>query len=61
MSLIVQKYGGSSVANVERIKAVAKRIVARKKKGDRLVVVVSALGDTTDDLIELAGQIAKKS
>jgi aspartate kinase len=59
MSLIVQKYGGSSVANVERIKAVAKRIVARKKKGDRLVVVVSALGDTTDDLIELAGQIAK--
>lgn len=58
MSLIVQKYGGSSVANVERIKAVAKRIVARKKKGDHLVVVVSALGDTTDDLIELAGQIA---
>lgn len=59
MSLIVQKYGGSSVANVERIKAVAKRIVARKKKGDHLVVVVSALGDTTDDLIALAGQIAK--
>lgn len=57
MDLIVQKYGGSSVANVERIKAVAQRIVKRKKAGGRLVVVVSALGDTTDDLIRLAGEI----
>lgn len=57
MDLIVQKYGGSSVANVERIKRVAKRIVKVRKAGHSLVVVVSALGDTTDKLIELAGQI----
>jgi aspartate kinase len=55
--LIVQKYGGSSVANVERIQNVAKRAVGYKKKGNDLVVVVSALGDTTDELIELASQI----
>ncbi len=58
MRIIVQKFGGSSVANVERIKAVAQRVVAYRKKGWRLVVVVSALGDTTDDLVGLAGQIA---
>ncbi|TRZ93990.1 aspartate kinase [bacterium] len=55
--LIVQKYGGSSVANVERIQNVARRVVSYKKKGYNLVVVVSALGDTTDELIELASQI----
>jgi len=55
--LIVQKYGGSSVANVERIRNVAARVVSYKKKGYDLVVVVSALGDTTDELIELAAQI----
>jgi len=55
--LIVQKYGGSSVANVERIQNVAKRVVAYRKKGYDLVVVVSALGDTTDELIELADKI----
>ncbi|MDD2752305.1 MAG: aspartate kinase, partial [Candidatus Omnitrophica bacterium] len=55
--LIVQKFGGSSVANVERIQNVAKRIVSYKKKGFDLVVVVSALGDTTDELIELADKI----
>jgi aspartate kinase len=55
--LIVQKYGGSSVANVERIQNVAKRVVSYKKKGYDLVVVVSALGDTTDELIELANKI----
>lgn len=55
--LIVQKFGGSSVANVERIQAVARRVVSYKKKGCDLVVVVSALGDTTDELIELAGKI----
>ncbi|MBI3307273.1 MAG: aspartate kinase [Candidatus Omnitrophica bacterium] len=59
MSLIVQKYGGSSVANVERIQRVARRIVKTKKAGHDVVVVVSALGDTTDDLIELAHQITK--
>ena len=52
--LIVQKYGGSSVANPRRIQNVAKRIAAYKKKGYRIVVVVSALGDTTDELIKLA-------
>ncbi|MFH1397934.1 MAG: aspartate kinase [Candidatus Omnitrophota bacterium] len=56
--LIVQKFGGSSVANVERIQNVAKRVVGYKKEGHDLVVVVSALGDTTDELIELANQIS---
>jgi aspartate kinase len=55
--LIVQKFGGSSVANVERIQNVAKRVVSYRKKGYDLVVVVSALGDTTDDLIQLASKI----
>ncbi|MCU0651014.1 MAG: aspartate kinase [Candidatus Omnitrophica bacterium] len=55
--LIVQKFGGSSVANVEKIQNVARRVVSYKKKGYGLVVVVSALGDTTDELIELANQI----
>jgi aspartate kinase len=55
--LIVQKFGGSSVANVERIQHVAKRVAAYKKRGHDLVVVVSALGDTTDELIELANKI----
>jgi aspartate kinase len=55
--LIVQKFGGSSVANVERIQNVAKRVVSYRKRGCEMVVVVSALGDTTDELIELANQI----
>lgn len=55
--LIVQKFGGSSVANVERIQNVAKRVAAYRKKGYSMVVVVSALGDTTDELIELANKI----
>src|SRR5664279_6467461 len=57
VGLVVQKYGGSSVANAERIRRVAERIVATKRGGDDVVVVVSAMGDTTDDLIELAKQI----
>ncbi|OIO35575.1 MAG: aspartate kinase [Candidatus Omnitrophica bacterium CG1_02_44_16] len=57
MKILVQKFGGSSVANVERIKKVAKRVVSYRKKGWRLAVVVSALGDTTDELICLAGKI----
>ncbi|MBU3760175.1 MAG: aspartate kinase, partial [Candidatus Omnitrophica bacterium] len=59
MALIVQKYGGSSVGNVERIKNVARRIVRKKAEGHQLVVVVSAIGDTTDELIELASKITK--
>jgi aspartate kinase len=55
--LIVQKFGGSSVANVERIQNVAKRVASYRKGGYDLVVVVSALGDTTDELIALAGKI----
>jgi len=55
--LVVQKYGGSSVANVERIQRVAKRVAGYRKKGYELVVVVSALGDTTDELVELAAKI----
>jgi aspartate kinase len=57
MKIIVQKFGGSSVANVERIKAVAARVVSYKKKGWSVVVVVSAMGDTTDELVALASQI----
>ena len=57
MSLIVQKFGGSSVADAESIKRVAKRIVETKKAGHDVVVVVSAMGDTTDDLLELAEQV----
>ena len=60
MALIVQKYGGTSAGSAERIKAVAERIVARVKGGDRLVVVVSAMGQTTDELIALAGEITDK-
>ncbi|EHL17872.1 aspartate kinase [Peptoanaerobacter stomatis] len=58
MSLIVQKYGGSSVANADRIKNVANRIVNTKKQGNQVVVIVSAMGDSTDDLIELAKQVS---
>jgi len=55
--LVVQKYGGSSVANVQRIQKAAQRAVAYRKKGCRLVIVVSALGDTTDELVALADKI----
>lgn len=56
-NLIVQKYGGTSVASPEEIKNVASRIIATKNKGNNVVVVVSASGDTTDDLITLAKKI----
>jgi aspartate kinase len=55
--LIVQKFGGSSVANVERIQNVAKRVTSCRRRGCDMVVVVSALGDTTDELVELASKI----
>jgi len=57
--LIVQKYGGSSVANPERIQRVAQRVVETKRRGAEVVVVVSALGDTTDELLQLASQISQ--
>jgi aspartate kinase len=56
--LIVQKYGGSSVQDAERVKRVAERIVATKRAGNDVVVVVSAMGDTTDELLDLAQQIS---
>jgi aspartate kinase len=55
--LIVQKYGGSSVATPERIRAVAERVVSARRRGDQLVVVVSAMGDTTDELVSLAAEV----
>ena len=57
MSLIVQKFGGSSVADAESIKRVAKRIVETRKAGNDVVVAVSAMGDTTDELLDLANEV----
>ncbi|MGH3626783.1 MAG: aspartate kinase [Sciscionella sp.] len=57
MALVVQKYGGSSLESADRIKRVAERIVATKKDGNSVVVVCSAMGDTTDELLDLAGQV----
>ena len=60
MTLVVQKYGGSSVANADRILHVAKRIGASQDSGQQVVVVVSAMGDTTDELINLANQVTQQ-
>ena len=57
MALVVQKYGGSSVQSAERIKRVAERIVRTRKDGNDVVVVASAMGDTTDELTDLAIQV----
>jgi aspartate kinase len=59
MALIVQKYGGSSVADAAKIKNVARRIAATKDKGNEVVVVVSAMGDNTDNLLKLAYEMTK--
>src|ERR1700737_2704810 len=58
VALVVQKYGCSSVADAACVKRVAQRIVATRKAGDDVVVVVSAMGDTTDELIDLANQVS---
>ena len=58
MALVVQKYGGSSVQDADRIKKVAERIVRTHKEGNDVVVVVSAMGDTTDELLDLAEQVS---
>ncbi len=58
MALFVQKYGGTSVADAERIQNVARRVAARHRAGDKLVVVVSAMGKTTDQLLELVSQVS---
>ncbi len=60
MALIVQKYGGSSVADAEKIENVARRVAKAKDEGNQVVVVVSAMGDTTDDLIKLAYQVTQQ-
>ncbi len=58
MALVVQKYGGSSVQDAERVKRVAERIVATRRAGNDVVVVVSAMGDTTDELLDLAQAVS---
>ncbi len=58
MALIVQKYGGSSVGDAEKIKHVARRIIETQNAGNQVCVVVSAMGDTTDELLDLANQVA---
>jgi aspartate kinase len=58
MALVVQKYGGSSLADADKIKNVSERIARAKEDGNRVVAVVSAMGDTTDELIKLAGQVS---
>ena len=57
MALIVQKFGGSSLADAQKIHRAATKVVAAKNRGNQVVVVVSAMGDTTDDLIELANKV----
>lgn len=58
MAVVIQKYGGSSVADVARIRKVAEKVAARRRAGDQICVVVSAMGDTTDELLALAHQVA---
>jgi aspartate kinase len=58
MGLIVQKYGGTSVGNVERIRAVAERVVATQRAGNKVAVVVSAMSGETNKLVELAHEVA---
>ena len=60
MALVVQKYGGSSAADADKIKNIARRVLAAKEKGNQIVVVISAMGHTTDDLLSLAHQIASQ-
>lgn len=61
MTTIVQKYGGSSLASVEKIKSVAKRVISEKEKGNDVVVVVSAMGKTTDHLVNLSKEISQNT
>ena len=61
MGLVVHKYGGSSVSDAESVRRVAQRIVDTVKNGEDVAVVVSAMGDTTDDLIDLANEVSPES
>ncbi|MDD3428356.1 MAG: aspartate kinase, partial [Caldisericia bacterium] len=58
MKILVQKYGGSSLSNTNKIKLISKRVADRVKEGYKLVVVVSAMGNTTDQLINFSKQIS---
>ena len=58
MGILVHKYGGTSVGTTERIKHIAKRVILEKEKGNDMVVVVSAMGKTTDHLVEMSKEIA---
>ena len=58
MGIVVQKYGGSSLSDAAAVKRVARRIVEQKKAGHDVVVAVSAMGDTTDELLDLAGGVS---
>ena len=60
MALIVKKFGGSSVATPDKMRAIVNRVLNEKKPDDKVVVVVSAMGDTTDDLVHLAKQITSR-
>ena len=58
MAILVKKFGGSSVATPEKMHGIVDRVLNEKKPGDRVVLVVSAMGDSTDDLLELASKVA---
>ena len=58
LSTIVQKYGGTSMGSIEKIKSVAKKVILEKEKGNDVVVVVSAMGKTTNKLVDLAKEIS---
>ena len=60
MALLVHKYGGSSLADAEKVRAVARRIIAAQDRGDRVVTVCSAMGDTTDELLRLAREVSAR-
>src|SRR5438045_694891 len=60
MSVLVQKFGGTSVAGPERIRAVARRVAAQREAGHSLVIVVSAMGQTTDELLRLAHEVSRE-
>lgn len=61
MALIVKKFGGSSVATPDKMRAIVQRVLKGKQEGDKIVIVVSAMGDTTDELVSLAKQITSKA
>lgn len=58
MGILVHKYGGTSVGTIEKIKRIAQRVIAEKENGHDMVVVVSAMGKTTDQLVEMSKEIA---